>query len=236
VFVDDSRFERDEVKNSIPLINVLDTADLNSLYDIINIGEQFDTYEAKERINQYFTEEKRLIAKENFRGTEKDFMRSCNISVEVSVAIEDDLIRMKELVDRTNQLNSTGYRYSMNELKALVSDKNFIILIAYIRDTYGDYREGYIINQLIISCRLMGKGIAQALLHVAYNRAVTDKINKLKCLFLRNEFNRQMILLFSTNHMTRSIGDNSTYELCVDEHTILKPEWLALIDHTLVCE
>ena len=87
----------------------------------------------------------------------------------------------------------------------MINSPDHEIYISLVNDKYGSYgRSGllivskddvsreYEIIQLIVSCRLMGKGIAQTLLHFAYQKSKENKYNLLSCRFIRNQYNRQM--------------------------------------------
>ncbi len=55
---------------------------------------------------------------ESFVGSKEDFLRTLCMKLTISEATENDLQRAEELTVRTNQLNTTGYTYSYDELNA----------------------------------------------------------------------------------------------------------------------
>ncbi len=244
VFVDDSEFERDSVKAAIHGIAAADGRDIPSLRGLILDSPEIASNEARERVRQYRIEEQRIRDRGSFVGTEQDFLATCNIRVAVSVAVPSDLPRIKELVDRTNQLNTTGVRYSLDELERLLcTETHNMAFIASVCDRYGDYgRAGFLlmsleennasILQLIVSCRLMGKGVAQALLYFAAQVAVEQHKSNLRCQFVRTPFNRQMIFLLTSNglHPGTANDDKVWYEGGVGDHSIGLPPWLQFQD------
>ncbi|MCM3444734.1 HAD-IIIC family phosphatase [Metabacillus halosaccharovorans] len=246
IFIDDNIFERDQVKEAFPLININSGENIRALHEIAFKTKSFNSIEAKNRLELYRTEETRLLDKKNlFSGNEKEFLHSCNIHVQLLKANHSELIRIKELVDRTNQLNSTGYRYSIEEIEAMINKPEFEVYIVQVEDKYGNYGrsgllilenklDGYFVKQLIVSCRLMGKGIAQTLLYFAYKRTLDKEFNNLYCLFKRNQFNRQMILLFTGNNFLRVSNENEEVRYYLDLKTaeIELPSWVKLLDKT----
>jgi hypothetical protein len=106
--------------------------------------------------------------KKYFSNTE--FVRSSNIQVEIINNLGDNIDRIYELLDRTNQLNYTKKRLNVSEIELLLKDENVISALIRVKDKYGDYGiVGFysldkIQNQLIhfvFSCRIINLGIPQ---------------------------------------------------------------------------
>ncbi|MCZ1264754.1 HAD-IIIC family phosphatase [Paenibacillus tundrae] len=245
LFIDDNQFERDQIKAHFPEIMIEDGSDLSKLLILIEQNDNYGSEEASERIQYYKTEELRLSDKEHFHGTELDFMISCRIKVEILHATIEDLDRVKELIDRTNQMNATGIRFTREEIVEMINSTDNEVYISIVNDKYGSYgrsglliidkssqRREYEIVQLIVSCRLMGKGIAQALLHYACQKAREGHYSELSCRFIRNQYNRQMILLFTSNNLVTRNYDKNTflfnYSLNLLQSTVNLPEWITL--------
>lgn len=243
LFIDDNPFERDEVKAGVPQIRVDDGSDLKGLLSMEGAQTGLTSLEAKERLKMYRLEEKRIQDREEFWGNETEFLRSCAIGVQLSFAMPEDLQRIKELVERTNQMNSTGIRYTLEEIENMMNSSRYTVYVAKVEDRYGSYgRSGlviiekelekrrYEINLLIVSCRLMGKGIAQTLMHYAYSEALKENMAVLHCPFKRNRYNRQMILLYTMNgfRRIRTMEDCDMYELLLNRQAIALPEWIHL--------
>lgn len=242
LFVDDNPFERDEVKFAFPDINVHDGSDLKSLMHYGENNSGISSSEAKQRIELYMIEEKRILDSKKFQGSNIDFLNCCGIKLSVEMAKEEDINRIRELIERTNQLNSTGFRYTRNEIISMLADDSYSVYVATVWDKYGSYgRSGLIISKinnglefeislLIVSCRLMGKGIAQALMAYAVLEAKRLGCHTLCCLFKRNAFNRQMILLYTMNGflLANSINGVDYYKIDITSNSITMPEWISL--------
>lgn len=239
-FIDDSLFERDLVKNTFKDITVIDGSSINEIRKLVgSINCNYNTLEAQNRVAMYKIEEKRVNDCEQFRGSHLEFLKQCNITVAIRKVVRSDIDRMLDLIERTNQLNTMGIYYSKKQILELMTQKNFDVLIANVCDSYGDYGDSglviakkenkqYIIQLLVVSCRLLGKGISQTLLSCAYERALNDKCEELVCEFLRTKYNRQLRMLFSMNGMqlTDVQNEKCSYVMKCRENKIDYPEWV----------
>ena len=124
-----------------------------------------------------------------FGADYRAFLRACEIRVEIDPPRAEDRERIVELVQRTNQLNFSGRKYKPDEVDALLGDAGIEKYVVRGRDRYGDYgivgfclareADGAVrIDDLMLSCRVQGKFIEQALFaHLAAHPARrTDRI------------------------------------------------------------
>jgi FkbH-like protein len=110
------------------------------------------------------------------------FLRECRIEVEIRPPLPEDRERVTELVQRTNQLNFSGRKYRAQEVEAILADRTREKYVVRCRDRYGDYGivgfclaapagGGVRIEDLMLSCRVQGKFVEQALFaHLARRR------------------------------------------------------------------
>lgn len=241
LFVDDNEFEREEVKSVFPDIMIDDASDILSLLSIEEIEKQPESKEAAERVLLYKLDEKRINDSECFEGTNNEFLIRCNIQISINFATESDVERIEELIMRTNQLNSTGVHYNKKQIIELINSPLYQIYVATVWDKYGSYgRSGlviakindkiYEISLLIVSCRLMGKGIAQSLVAYLAQYASDNQYSYLRLLFRRNKFNRKMILLYTMNGL-KKIKQNDridVYEIDLNQKKIELPQWVKI--------
>lgn len=122
---------------------------------------------SRKRLKQY----KLLQEKENEKGrftSNEEFLKSCNIRVEICGNCLDEIDRIHELLMRSNQLNYTKFRQKRHELEALL--KGDEVKSGYVRayDRFGDYgiigffavKNNKAIHYLF-SCRTLGMLIEQ---------------------------------------------------------------------------
>ena len=205
-FVDDSAFERDEVRRALPALHVYDGADLTRLPALPEFQVPFITQDAANRRNMYRADLARQDAESAFEGNADDFLATLHMKLDISPVTRDDLQRVEELTVRTHQLNSTGYTYSYEELAALAEDPGHIFCICGLTDDYGDSgKVGLLLLEnggdalrlklLIVSCRVMSRGIGTALLSYATQLAARLG-KKLLAEYLETEYNRIMYITY----------------------------------------
>ena len=203
-FVDDDITEREEVKFSHPEVLVIDAAEYMNIVNMDRFIPDTITEDAKKRRLMYQSEELRKKEEESFTGSKEEFLKSLGLKLTVSNVTYDDLKRVEELTLRTHQLNSTGYTYSYEELKSLTDSKNHVFLIAELKDRFGDYgkigiclmekgQDRYIIKLLLMSCRVMSKGIGTAFL-IHCIRLAQSENKDLYAEFLHTDRNRVMYI------------------------------------------
>lgn len=188
VFVDDSPFEREEVKKSLPQIRVYDeNVDLLALpeFDLVI------TKEAKHRREMYKAEENRKIIQTSFGDDYIRFLKDCKINVEIK-EIDDstqkeDIDRCYELINRTNQLNISGNRYTEGDFRAFLKANRHIYFSCF--DRYGSYGiVGYLcysndsqnritVTEFALSCRVAKKHIERAVLSWICQKENVKEVN-----------------------------------------------------------
>lgn len=205
-FIDDSEFQRDEVKFAHPDISVYDATELDKLADYPEFTVKFITEDSKNRRSMYVSDMNRDRAKSEFTGTDEAFMSTLNMRLTVDAVDELQLRRVEELTLRTHQLNSTGYTYSYDELCSFIDSDKHEFFIAGLTDKYGDsgkvglvlmedVGDAYVLKLLIVSCRVMTRGVGAALLTHAV-RVAASRGKRLRAEYLETEYNRIMYITY----------------------------------------
>jgi FkbH-like protein len=175
-FIDDEEFEREEVRQGCPQVTILAASALENLLERKEFTPTFTTQDSARRRRMYLAEIDRRRAETEFVGPSESFLASLEMKLVLSPAQEDDLQRAEELTRRTNQLNTTGYTYSYDELNELRSSSNHLLLVASLDDRFGTYgkvgltlversAEFVTIKLLLVSCRVMSRGIGTVMLN-----------------------------------------------------------------------
>lgn len=238
IFVDNSKYERDEVASVLPGIV---TFDVNAVDQLLLLAQKEYTADNMgiERIHMYEIEEKRIIEKESFEGNNVEFLKSCNINMKIRKAQHDDIGRIHELIKRTHQINTSGVYYSLEEIHAILDRKEKDIYVATVEDKYGSYgkaglaivnkREGrYVIEVLIVSCRLLGKGISQAIISFLQKQAIYENYPCMYCVLKKTKYNRSVRTLFTMNNFKRVNELNVDLYRNNNENLLHFPEWISL--------
>ena len=120
-FIDDSAFERAEVADALPQVRTYDAAGIGGLLE----RAEFDvpvTEAARSRRHSYLAEAQRRRVGEDWGGDHAGFLRRCNMELRIAPPSVDERSRCLELLQRSNQFNLSGRRYTEAALAALVDD------------------------------------------------------------------------------------------------------------------
>ena len=172
LFVDDSEFERLEVSGALPQVRTLDAASYMELtrMDVLNVPV---TAESRERRKMYKVEDSRRKAADGFGSDYFAFLRHCEIRMHLTSLCEENLPRVHELTQRTNQMNFSGARYEREKLSAIMTAVRLDTYVLSVEDRFGTYGVvGFSIvdrtvprmTDLMFSCRVQSKRVEHAFL------------------------------------------------------------------------
>lgn len=242
LFVDDDPFQRAEVSSQIPRLNVIELTDPIDILNVEGIMPENSTDVDKKRVQILKESRNREEAEKKYGGDYKKFLEQCDIKMTVRQIEEQDWQRVVQLLNRTNELNATGNRYELNELKQSYETNKDIILIAELQDKFGDYGliaetiidstepDVWFIRDLTVSCRTMGRGVGSALVLVVLNLAKKAGIKKVKGYVKLNESNWRMQPLFEKRGFTKvsDEGDVKKYEFILSNEIKSYPSWFKI--------
>lgn len=186
VFIDDNLFNREEVRQALPLVEVFDPQDLGNVVQGFFTKEHY-TDEDRLRVRRYQSEEQRKRAAVAYGEDYVQFLRSCGIVLEVKRATVEDLPRVVDLIHRANRMAALARLFTEEELREAVDrPTGGNVWVARVRDKFGDYGLSAVmitdvkadngvvrIVALVISCRLQGRGIGSAFIGWLLNRYAT---------------------------------------------------------------
>lgn len=204
-FIDDQPFERDEAKSEHEDLSCFDVDIIAGLLENEAFQPKFITDESAKRRKMYLDDEMRN-QEEAESGNNKKFLEQLEMQFFISHATEKDLQRVEELTVRTNQLNATGYTYSYEDLKGFLHSPNHKLFVAELIDKYGSYGkigvallecvdQQWTVKLLLMSCRVMSRGVGTVLLHYLTNLALENQ-KELYAEFLPTDRNRMMNITY----------------------------------------
>ena len=205
-FIDDQPYEREEVAYTLPQVTLFDAADLAGLLDWPGLNPRFVTEDSRMRRRMYLSDIERSRVEEEFVGPKEEFLAGLGMVMTVAPAAEEDLRRAEELTVRTNQLNTTGRPYSYEELDGFRRSPQHLLLIAGLSDKFGSYGKiglalvergagAWTIKLLLMSCRVMSRGVGSVLLSLVARRAQGAGV-RLRADFVANDRNRMMYVTY----------------------------------------
>lgn len=174
VFVDDNPVERESVKAAFPSIRTIGTDPFVVRRILLWSPETqlpIRSDESKHRKVLLKKQIDREVSKGQMSRT--DFLNSLNSTVkmwEINDVTHASFSRALELVNKTNQFNTTGRRWTFEECKAFISTQGRIYAFS-VNDRYADYgtvgvlfTNGFEIVQFVMSCRVLGMDVETAVL------------------------------------------------------------------------
>ncbi|MEE8522450.1 MAG: HAD-IIIC family phosphatase [Thermoanaerobaculia bacterium] len=205
-FIDDQPFELEEVAHAVPQVLTLHAAELAGLTERPEFVPRFITDESAIRRRMYQADITRQKAQEEFTGPDEGFLASLEMRFLIAPATEEDLRRAEELTVRTNQLNSTGVTYSYEELDGFRRSDRHLLLVASLEDKWGTYgkiglalvelgSEVWTLKLLLMSCRVMARGVGAILLGYVMRRA-RQASKRLQAELRSTERNRMMVVTY----------------------------------------
>jgi len=172
LFVDDSPFELEQVKAVCPEVRVRNARQYRDLAEMDECQVRV-TAESKERRRMYQIEAERQDAAEGFGNDYLAFLRDCQIQLWIRPMSEENINRVHELTQRTNQMNFSGNRYDRNVLREILKTAHLDTYVLSCEDRFGSYgivgfgivdsREPRL-TDLMFSCRIQSKRVEHAFL------------------------------------------------------------------------
>ena len=205
-FLDDSPFERWEVRNSLSDVIVPELPDNHDDYISYLVGSglfqvPITTDEDKVRASMYKNEANRSKAYDNTSNID-DFLSGLDLSVEPINISNANILRVSQLFLKTNQFNLTTRRHDTNCIKQFSDDDNIYSHCYRVKDKFGDsgitgiliakpftQPDTYEIDSWILSCRVMGRTIEHALFYHLICWLQQKKIQKLKAYYIPTKKN-----------------------------------------------
>jgi len=172
LFVDDSEFELQQVSAALPDVRTIDARRYMEIADLEECQVPV-TDESRNRRKMYRVETQRRDAAESFADDYIAFLRHCEIRLNIRPMIEENLQRVHELTQRTNQMNFSGNRYDRSVLKQILSTSYLDTYVLDVEDRFGTYGVvGFCIvdnrvplmTDLMFSCRIQSKRVEHAFL------------------------------------------------------------------------
>jgi len=188
VFADDNPFERNIVRQELPMVAVPELPDDPALFaPMIARAGYFEgiavTSEDMARTQQYKENAERESVREKATDMQS-YLRSLEMKLHWSRFTQADQDRVVQLINKTNQFNLTTRRYTSSEIANLLQDPAVLPLQMRLADKFGDngiisiiigYRtdDAIDIDTWLMSCRVLGRQVERAALGIVVEAART---------------------------------------------------------------
>ena len=213
VFIDDNPAERARVKEGFPEILVPEWPPDPLLYPSALLGLRcFElpslSPEDLARTAMYLSEKKRQAMKKAV-STPEEWLSGLGICVQVEELQPANLQRTAQLLNKTNQMNLSTRRMSQTQLAAWAEDRHHRLWTIRVSDKFGDAGLTGIVSleikdhaarivDFILSCRVMGRKIEQALLAIAIQSARGSGVKDVSARYLPTPKNKPCLDFFKS--------------------------------------
>jgi FkbH-like protein len=226
-FCDDSAVEREWIRAQLPEVSVIEMPEdplqyVPTLDDAVLCETLRLSSEDRSRAEMYGAEAGRR--RQHGEVALEDFLKALEIQAEVGPVDVATLPRVAQLLARTNQFNTTTRRYSEAQVSDLVAG-GAVVLWVRVRDRFGD--SGLVglaiaspdlaeagvwhLDSLVLSCRVIGRGIERVLLRETIRSARGRGAQKLIGHFVTTAKNEPASSVFSDNGFSMVTPDRSRW-------------------------
>jgi len=250
VFVDDNPVECEAVRQRLPEVAVIvaPVQEPWKLVDILSEQTFFDaavvTEDDVNRLTDYKAQAQRAELSSSAGGRD-EFLASLGIACTFVSALDAPLSRAVQLLAKTNQFNLTTRRHSATEVEAFSSAIGGQAVVVRVRDRFGDAgvvglalacNEGDScrIDSLLLSCRVIGRGIETALLAYLAEHAVRMGAKRIVGEFIPTKKNAPCADFYPEHSFVRSASLNEAqtnsvfYEFDLTTAAVKSPAWITL--------
>jgi len=207
VFVDDSSFEINLIREQLPMVHCLQVPEAIHDYPgalLKTISRYFYLTGSSadlEKKDQYKVQALRNELKNKFSSID-DYLAS--IELEITVVMNDsaNIGRIAELTQKTNQFNLTTKRYTEAQVEAFMKTEGTTVFSVSVRDKFGDsgltavcvveFDGVAIVDTFLMSCRVMGRNIEKALMDVVMREAAHRGCAKVIAKYVRSQKNESI--------------------------------------------
>jgi len=248
-FLDDSDYEREQMRQFIPEVLILnDSSDplhaLRSLWETDAFDSLSVTAEDRHRHHDYTIRAARDV------GAHQDDLEIFLKSLEMEVTIEDigpsNMERVVTMVGKTNQFNLTTRRHSRTQVQTMLESTGSIALALRLRDKFGDQgiiavllavRGGdaatLVIDSFLMSCRALGRGVEDALWAAMLRRVDRQSVQRLQAEYIPTAKNNIVAGLYDRLGLQRMEHNSSSTRYLLEPVTSVEfPSWIALKNET----
>jgi FkbH-like protein len=243
VFVDDSQFECDLVRARLPEVAVVQLGDDPSGYaTALTEPGLFDSlaYSADDRARAgMYVADRQRSSRRQAAGSLEEYLADLAMVATIGRPTPLEIARVAQLTQKTNQFNLTTVRYTEGEIGRLVNDAATDVLALRLRDRFSDLglvgvailrhaSDRTAIDTLLMSCRVLGRGVEDAFLaHVA--AVAAGRGAAVLTGTYRPTAKNGQVEFFYRDRGFRPAGDNgAVWELDLTKETPVPPAWITI--------
>ena len=246
VFIDDSDFEVNLIKEALPMVKVIQVPKNEWEYNALirnTMNLFYSPTLTEEDVNKTFMYKAQVQRAEYKKDSMdiNDYLKS--LGLEVTIHIDDlELInRMAQMTQKTNQFNLTTKRYTENDISKFVLSDDYIVLAIGVSDKFGD--NGIVglvilelsgnranINTLLMSCRVIGRNIEYKLMDFIFSLIKKQGLVGINSNYIESLKNEQVKRFYNDcgfNVVNKS-KKLTEYEMSIDDYKMSEIDYIRI--------
>jgi len=241
VFFDDDPRNREFMKESLPEVLTIHLPKDPSFYSptlmsLTDFNVMKITEEDKKRGKMYQQQLNRTKLL-NTSNSLQDFLNELNIIVKIKQNDKFSIPRISQLTLKTNQFNLTTKRYQEEDIKNFSQNNDIIVGSAEVEDKFGNNGitgafiikknnpKEWNIDTFLLSCRVIGRGVENAIMSHILNEAKNQKIERVYASYIPTKKNIPC-KSFLDDFGFKKEGDNWVFvtknDINIPKHIVLK--------------
>lgn len=245
VFVDDSEFEINLIREQLPEVATIhlqgNTSEYRSLLSCFGYFDSLTFTNEDRRKNEMYGEARIRQKLESSSGSIEEYLENLGLEATMGIPAASDIPRCSQLTQKTNQFNLTTQRYSEGQIAELISAKDSDVFYLRVKDRvadlglvgvaivkYGELEAN--IEAFMMSCRAIGRGAETALLAFIANQAKSKHQSKfLVAKYLFTPKNESLVSNFYEINGFDKVGErrkDTDWRLDLNSHAISYPAWI----------
>lgn len=244
-FIDDNPVEREEVRINAPEVMVPELPqDPADWYEFISsLPELYlnNVSESDKKRSEFYKQRSILNKASEAFADKTEFINSLDIMLKAETLNKQNFARTHQLFSKTNQFNTTTIRYTKEYLlDSIESNENLVIHLKY-KDKYTSDFEGiaalmitmtdkeWIIDNFVMSCRVMGRQIEKVILNDLLRLAKKDNKKYLIGKYIPSNKNMPIENLYKDSNFNFSNKETHWFynlnDQVEDDKLIIKLDW-----------
>lgn len=213
VFIDDNPFERNLVKELIPEIEVPELPEDAAHYlEFLQECNLFDTVsfagETSDRTGFYRAEFERKKAQATYENLD-EYLKNLEMIGNAEPFAENRYARIAQLTQRSNQFNLRTVRYTEDEIRRIVENRDYLTLSYTLKDKYGEHglvgvvvlqkedSRTLFIDTWLMSCRVLKRGMEEYIVNKLVETAKVQGFKAIKAEYIPTKKNGMVKDIYS---------------------------------------
>ncbi len=235
-FIDDNIVERNEVRSFLPDVKVPEMpVEISEWPSFINnlpeLNTETLTDEDKDRNKRYRNKNTMYNLEQKYKNRD-DFLMSLNMKISFSSLNSFNKQRVFQLVQKTNQFNTTVKRYTLYDINNFLDDGDVwaisledsfnsreIISTLFVRYISNDI----IIDNFVMSCRVLGRNLEVAILAWISKYYGSKGVNNIEARVVTTERNTPIHNLYENNGFI--VESENKYKLNLNKSDLKIPNY-----------